>query len=104
MNNKIGDDTGIKRLRTYKEDVAEALKKEKTTVVKMVLDEQRRREGFTEMPAPSPQKNALLVWLSIILFWSWAEEQLRRFMFSKNRRGGFEEQRSKNGLNHFRRE
>ena len=28
MNNKIGDDTGIKRLRTYKEDVAEALKKE----------------------------------------------------------------------------
>lgn len=67
MNNKIGDDTGIKRLRTYKEDVAEALKKEKTTVVKMVLDEQRRREGFTEMPAPSPQKNALLVWLSIIL-------------------------------------
>lgn len=67
MGYRSGDDTEIKRLRTYKEDVAEALKREKTTVVKMVLDEQRRREGLAEMPAPSPKKNALLVWLSIIL-------------------------------------
>lgn len=67
MGYKSGDDTEIKRLRTYKEDVAEALKREKTTVVKMVLDEQRRKEGLAEIPAGSPKKNALLTWLSIIL-------------------------------------
>lgn len=67
MGYKSDDDTEIKRLRTYKEDVAEALKREKTTVVKMVLDEQRRKEGLAEMPAESPKKNALLTWLSIIL-------------------------------------
>ena len=53
----------------------------------MVLDEQRRREGFTEMPAPSPQKNALLVWLSIILLVLGGGTIAAIYVF-KNRRGG----------------
>lgn len=64
---KTGEDVQIRRLRTYKEDVAEALKREKTTVVKMVLDEQRRKEGIAQMAAPSSKKNAVLAWLGIIL-------------------------------------
>ncbi len=84
MNNKIGDDAGIKRLRTYKEDVAEALKREKTTVVKMVLDEQRRKEGLAEMSTPSPKKNALLVWLSIILLVLGGGTIATIYVFNKN--------------------
>ncbi len=84
LNNKIGDDAGIKRLRTYKEDVAEALKREKTTVVKMVLDEQRRKEGLAEMSTPSPKKNALLVWLSIILLVLGGGTIATIYVFNKN--------------------
>ncbi len=64
---KTGAEANIKRLRTYKEDVAEALKREKTSVVKMVIDEQRRKEGLAPIAQTSSKKNAVFVWLGLIL-------------------------------------
>lgn len=80
---KTGDDVQIRRLRTYKEDVAEALKKEKTTVVKMVLDEERRKEGMAASAAPSSKKNAILAWLSIILLVFGAGTMAAIYVFRK---------------------
>ncbi len=81
---KTGEEIEIRRLRTYKEDVAEALKREKTTVVKMVLDEQRRKEGLAPVGEVSSKKNAILVWLSIIFLVLGGGTVAMIYVFKKN--------------------
>jgi len=55
----------IKALRTYQGDVAEALKKQKTSVIQMVLAEHDRKEKNREALSPTSKKNLPLVAVSI---------------------------------------
>ncbi|MCR4306633.1 MAG: hypothetical protein NUV42_01560 [Candidatus Yonathbacteria bacterium] len=66
--------TEVKTIRTYQSDVAEALKKQKTSVIQMVLAEHKRKETNTEELSPTSKKNlpvilvsALFIALSVML-------------------------------------
>ncbi len=52
-------------LRTYKADVAHAMQDEKTSLVKIVLEEQRERLKRREADSPKATKNLLLIILSV---------------------------------------
>ncbi|MCR4330493.1 MAG: hypothetical protein NUV49_01270 [Patescibacteria group bacterium] len=67
-------DTEVKTIRTYQSDVAEALKKQKTSVIQMVLAEHKRKETNVEELSPTSKKNlpvllvsALFIVLSVLL-------------------------------------
>lgn len=64
----------VKTIRTYQSDVAEALKKQKTSVIQMVLAEHKRKEKNAEELSPTSKKNlpviltsAFFIVLSIVL-------------------------------------
>ncbi len=66
--------TDVRALRTYQSDVAEALKKQKTSVIQMVLAEHKRKEKTAEELSPTSKKNlpvivvsALFIVLSVVL-------------------------------------
>jgi len=61
---ETSDEETITRLRTYQGDVAEALKKQKTSVVQMVLAEQGKRDRVQEEKSPTSKKNLPFVLLA----------------------------------------
>ncbi len=55
------------RVRTYQSDVAGALKKEKTSLIQMVLAEQGKKRDSAEEASPRQPKNLALIIISMIL-------------------------------------
>ncbi len=55
-------------IRTYKSDVAKALKKEKTSMVQMVLAEHKKKEDVKKKKLSLSKKNTRLIVVSVILF------------------------------------
>ncbi len=61
------DGESVKRIRTYQSDVAGALKKEKTSLIQMVLAEQGRKRDIAEEASPKQPKNLALIIVSLAL-------------------------------------
>ena len=55
-------------LRTYKKDVADAIKEQKTSLVRMVLEEQKVRLTREMEESPRSRKNIPLILLSVVFF------------------------------------
>ncbi|MFA6566233.1 MAG: hypothetical protein WCT48_05810 [Candidatus Paceibacterota bacterium] len=58
----------IPTLRTYKKDVADAIKDQKTSLVRMVLEEQKVRLKRELEESPRSRKNIPLILLSVVFF------------------------------------
>jgi hypothetical protein len=59
----------IPSFRTYKQDVADAVRDQKTSLVRMVLEEQKGRRRREE-EVPTSKKNLPLIFLSVFFFFS----------------------------------
>ncbi len=62
------DPSDIPTLRTYKKDVAGAVKDQKTSLVRMVLEEQKNKYKKEERESPKSRKNITLIVLSTLFF------------------------------------
>lgn len=85
----------VQKIRTYQSDVAGALKKEKTSLIQMVLAEHEKRRDVAEEMSPTQPKNIALIILSVFLVcvgiavagfatWQYAENQKERATQSGN--------------------
>jgi len=64
----IGDISDIQNIRTYKKDVANTITNQKTSLVRMVLEEQKGRQKRERDESPRTRKNFSLIIFSIIFF------------------------------------
>ncbi|MCX6735708.1 MAG: hypothetical protein NTZ13_01335 [Candidatus Parcubacteria bacterium] len=62
------DPSDIPTLRTYKKDVAGVIKDQKTSLVRMVLEEQKNKYKKEERESPKSRKNITLIVLSTLFF------------------------------------
>jgi len=61
-----GETSDIPTLRTYKQDIASAIKEQKTSLVRMVLEEQKGRTKRELEESPKSRKNFPLIILSVV--------------------------------------
>lgn len=54
-------------IRTYASDIAEMMRKEKGSIIKIALAEQQRREMYKKQRDPTSTKNIIIIFLGIIL-------------------------------------
>ena len=78
----------LRRIKTYKEDVAEAIQKDNVSVVKMALAENRRREQSKQLEedrSPQSPKNIILILVSLLLILIGAGVVVYFYYSSKNK-------------------
>jgi hypothetical protein len=63
---------GLVPLRTYRQDVAGVLRDKKTSLVQMVLEEQKERNRREQQTSPTSRKNLPLILLSVLFLFSTA--------------------------------
>lgn len=61
---------GLAPLRTYRQDVAGVMRDKKTSLVQMVLQEQKERNKREQEKSPSSRKNLPLIFLSLLFLFS----------------------------------
>ena len=62
----LEDLSSVENIRTYKKDVAGAIKNQKTSLVRMVLEEQRVRQAKETNESPKSRKNLPLILFSLV--------------------------------------
>jgi hypothetical protein len=61
---------GLAPLRTYRQDVAGVMRDKKTSLVQMVLEEQKERNKREQEKSPTSRKNLPLIFLSLLFLFS----------------------------------
>ncbi len=59
--------SGVPTIRTFKQDVASTIKEQKTSLIRMVLEEQKTKEKREREMSPTSKKNLPFIFLSLLL-------------------------------------